>query len=164
MTLGGGLHIILLSMALKSTDKVILLVEDNEDDVFLTEMALKQAGCENPLLVVTDGQEAVDYLSGTGQFADREKFPFPSLILLDLKLPYRTGLEVLQWMREQRQLPGTFVAVLTSSNEPSDLKKAYDLGAKTYLVKPPTPQMLYDIIKQFKLDWLTLPPAPNRQP
>ena len=135
-------------------DKIILLVEDNEDDVFLTEAALKQAGCENPVHVVTDGQEAVDYLSGKGYFADREKFPFPSLIVLDLKLPYRSGLEILAWMRSTEMLGRATVAVLTGSNEPSDLKKAYELGSNTYLVKPPTPQMIYDIVKQFKLDWL----------
>lgn len=144
-----------------ATDKVILLVEDNEDDVFLTETALKQAGCENPLHVVTDGQEAVDYLSGTGEFGDRRKYPFPSLVLLDLKLPYRSGLDVLAWMGKQELLANMFVAVLTGSNEPSDLKTAYELGAKTYLVKPPTPQMLYDIIKQFKLDWLRCNATPS---
>src|SRR5262245_36121697 len=135
-------------------EKVILLIEDNEDDVFFAQLALKEAGVQNPLHVVTDGQEAVQYLSGTGRFADREKFPFPSLIFLDLKLPYRSGLEILAWMRQHKELPETFVAILTSSNEPKDLKAAYDLGAKTYLVKPPSPQLIYDIIATFKLDWL----------
>ena len=138
----------------KDADRVILLVEDNEDDVFLTEMALKQAGCANPLHVVRDGQEAAEYLSGAGKFADREKFPFPGLILLDIKLPYRSGLEILTWMREEGYLPKTFVAVLTGSNAPSDLRAAYDLGTNTYLVKPLTPQMIHDIVKTFKLDWL----------
>jgi CheY-like chemotaxis protein len=140
---------------------VILLVEDDEDDVFFAEMTLKQAGCTNPLHVVRDGQEAVDYLSGTGQFADRDKFPFPSLILLDLKLPYRSGLEILDWMRQEGLLTRTTIAVLTGSNEPNDLKRAYDFGANTYLVKPPTPQMIYDIVKQFKLEWLTCNAAPS---
>ena len=108
-------------------------------------------------------EKAFDYLRGAGQFADREKFPFPSLVLLDLKLPYRHGLEILEWLRQQKDLPQPFVAVLTGSNEPSDLKKAYDLGGNTYLVKPPSAQMIYDIITQFKLDWLKCKalPAPK---
>lgn len=134
--------------------KMILLVEDNEDDVFLMDLALKEAGVENCRYVARDGQEAVDYLSGKGEFGDRERFPFPGLILLDLKLPYRSGLDILQWMRAEPGLPKTVVAVLTSSNEPRDLQKAYDLGAKTYLVKPPTAQMIYDIAESLNLDWL----------
>jgi CheY-like chemotaxis protein len=135
-------------------EKAILLVEDNEDDVFFAQLALKDAGVQNPLHVVTDGKEALRYLSGMGQFADREKFPFPSLILLDLKLPYRSGLDILAWMRQKNELPETFVAVLTSSNEPKDLKAAHDLGAKTYVVKPPTPQLIYNLVRTFKLAWL----------
>lgn len=138
----------------RHAERVILLVEDNEDDVFLTQMALKRANVQNPLHVARHGLEAVDYLSGKGRFADRERFPFPSLILLDLKLPYRSGLGILEWMGQEGLLPRTFVAVLTGSSEPSDLKSAYALGAKTYLVKPPTPQMLCDVIETFKLDWL----------
>lgn len=141
-------------MAAPDPEQGILLVEDNEDDVFLTEMALKSAGVINQMRVVRHGQEAVDYLSGAGQFANREQFPFPGLVLLDLKLPYRSGLEVLAWLREQASLPATTVVVLTSSNEPKDLNLAYELGAKTYLVKPPTPQMIYDIVNSLKLDWL----------
>jgi CheY-like chemotaxis protein len=146
----------------KGEDKVILLVEDNDDDIFLTQIALKKAGCQNPLHVVTDGLEAVEYLGGTGKFTDREKYPFPSLVLLDLKLPYRSGLEILAWMRSMGLFARTTVAVLTGSNEPSDLKKAYDLGASTYLVKPPTPQTIHDIKKAFKLEWLRCDATPSR--
>lgn len=138
----------------EDADRVILLVEDNEDDVFLTETALRQAGCANPLHVVRDGQEALDYLSGAGKFADREKFPFPGLILLDLKLPYRSGLDILTWLGREGHLSKTFVAVLSGSNEPSDRRAAYELGTNTYLVKPPTPHMIQDIVRTFKLEWL----------
>lgn len=137
------------------SDKVILLVEDNEDDVFLTEKAFAKAGCDNAVHVVTDGEQAVQYLSGEGRFADRKKHPFPSLVLLDLKLPYRSGLEILSWMRSEGMLARTTVAVLTSSNEPNDLKSAYELGTNTYLVKPPTPQTIHDIKRAFRLDWLS---------
>lgn len=142
-------------------EKIILLVEDNEDDVFLTEMAFAKAGCKNTMRVVTDGEEAVNYLAGEGKYADREEHPFPSLILLDLKLPYRSGLEILSWMRTNGMLGKATVAVLTSSNEPSDLKSAYELGTNTYLVKPPKPGDIHDIKRAFRLDWLNCnePPA-----
>lgn len=138
----------------EGSNKIILLVEDNEDDVFLTEKAFSKAGCNVSWRIVTDGDEAISYLAGEGKFADRNEYPFPGLILLDLKLPYRSGLEILRWMRENDMLGKTTVAVLTSSNEPSDLKRAYELGTNTYLVKPPTPQTIHDIKKAFKLDWL----------
>ena len=140
-----------------NSENIILLVEDYEDDVFLTEMAFQSAGVKNRMLVARDGQEAVEYFSGAGQFANRERFPYPALVLLDIKLPYRDGFEVLAWLREQTHLPRTTVVVLTGSNEPRDLKAAYDLGAKTYLVKPPTPQMIYDIARTFNLDWINAP-------
>jgi CheY-like chemotaxis protein len=141
-------------MATAAVGNVILLVEDNEDDVFLLENALTMAEVKSRLQVVRDGQEALHYLSGTAQFADRQRFPFPSLILLDLKLPYRSGLDILAWMRQETNLPSTIVVVLTSSDEPADLKSAYGLGANTYLVKPPTAPMICDIVTAFKLDWV----------
>jgi CheY-like chemotaxis protein len=141
-------------MSTSATRNVILLVEDNEDDVFLMENALAMAEVKARLEVVRDGQEALHYLSGTAQFADRERFPFPSVILLDLKLPYRSGLDILAWMRQETNLPSAIVVVLTSSDEPADLKTAYGLGANTYLVKPPTVSMICDILTTFKLDWL----------
>jgi CheY-like chemotaxis protein len=114
------------------------------------------------LTASSDGWRGGRKLCGwRGKFADRQKHPFPSLILLDLKLPYRSGLEILTWMRSNDMLGKATVAVLTSSNEPNDLKRAYELGTNTYLVKPPTPQTIYDIKRAFKLDWLScekLPP------
>ena len=147
----------------KDTEKVILLVEDNEDDAFFTQRAIQQAGVQNRLLLVRDGEEALDYLGGTGKFAERDKFPFPGLVLLDLKLPYYSGLEILAWLREKSLLAQTTVAVLTSSNEPSDLKRAYELGTTTYLVKPPSPKMIHDLIKTFKLDWLRCNADPRHE-
>jgi CheY-like chemotaxis protein len=141
-------------MSNPATGNVILLVEDNEDDVFLMQNALAMAEVKTRLEVVRDGQEALHYLSGTAGFTDRARFPFPGLILLDLKLPYRSGLDILAWMRQEANLPPAIVVVLTSSDEPADLKTAYGLGANTYLVKPPTASMICDIVTAFKLDWL----------
>jgi CheY-like chemotaxis protein len=137
-----------------TTQRALLLVEDNEDDVFLMRRALKGAHVINPLYVVEDGQEAVDYLSGTGKFADREKYPLPAVVFLDLKLPYISGHDVLAWIRRQKELDGLVVIVLTSSNEASDLSRCYALGANSYVVKPPTPEQLEELSKAFKWYWL----------
>lgn len=137
------------------SDKVILLVEDNEDDVFLMKRAFQAAGINNPIYVVEDGDSAMNYLLGNGKFTDRNAFPYPSVVFLDLKLPYSSGLEVLQWKTEHPELPPTIFIVVTSSNQPKDLSAAYRLGASSYIVKPPTAEQLMDIVKAFRLYWLT---------
>jgi len=137
-----------------TTSAAILLVEDNEDDVFLMKRAVHAAGIVNPLHIVEDGQQAIDYLSGNGVFAARDKYPVPAIVFLDLKLPIKGGLQVLEWIRTQKQLEGLVVVVLTSSNEPSDLRDAYKLGANSYVVKPPTAAQLIDLTKAFKWYWL----------
>jgi CheY-like chemotaxis protein len=131
-----------------------LLVDDNEDDVFLMERAIKDAGIKNPMFVVDDGAKAIDYLSGSGAFSDRDKFPLPAVVFLDLKLPYKSGHEVLEWIRQQPELSTLVVVVLTSSNQPSDIRRCYSLGANSYLVKPPTPDQLVDLAKSFRWYWL----------
>ncbi len=137
-----------------TTHRAILLVEDNEDDVFLMKRALKAARVMNPLYVVEDGQEAVDYLGGAGKFANRESYPLPAVVFLDLKLPLISGHDVLAWIRRQYALESVVVIVLTSSNEASDLSRCYALGANSYLVKPPTPEQLEELAKAFKWYWL----------
>jgi CheY-like chemotaxis protein len=137
-----------------TTHRAILLVEDNEDDVFLMKRALQGASVTNPLLVVEDGQAAIDYLSGAGQYHDRTNHPLPAIVFLDLKLPFKSGHEVLAWIREQPELQGLIVVVLTSSGEPSDLSKSYQLGANSYVVKPPTAPQLLEMAKAFKWYWL----------
>ena len=136
------------------SDHKILLVEDNEDDAFLMKRALKEAGVVNPLVHVEDGKEAIDYLQGEGKFADRDAYPIPAVVFLDLKLPLKTGHEVLAWIRKQEELKSVVVVVMTSSNEPSDLSKSYELGANSYVVKPPTPEQLKAMALAFKWYWL----------
>lgn len=137
-----------------TTSGAILLVEDNEDDVFLMQRALKGAGIINKLYVAEDGRQAVDYLSGNGEYSDRAVHPLPSVVFLDLKLPMMRGHDVLAWIRQQPQLKDLVVVVLTSSSEPTDLKEAYRLGANSYVVKPPTADQLLDLAKAFKWYWL----------
>jgi CheY-like chemotaxis protein len=114
----------------------ILLVEDSSDDVFFMERAMKAAGFSTPLQIAKDGKSALDYLSGINGYGDRQKFPLPSLVLLDLKLPHVLGLDVLKWIRSQSDLQVLPVIVLTSSGERSDLERAYRLGANSFMVKP----------------------------
>jgi CheY-like chemotaxis protein len=121
---------------------MMLLVEDNPDDVFLMQAALEKAGIDNPLHTVADAETAIDYLSGTGAFADRDAYPLPAVLFLDLKLPRKSGHDVLAWMRKQDHLKGVVVLVLTGSDDLSDVNKSYALGANGYLRKPPTPDQL----------------------
>ena len=136
------------------TNRAILLIDDNEDDRFLMNRALKSASVVNPLYVAEDGQEAVDYLGGTGKFADRDSYPMPAVVFLDLKLPFVSGHDVLTWIRQQKDLESLVVIVLTSSNEARDVSRCYALGANSYLVKPPAPDQLEDLAKAFKSYWL----------
>lgn len=137
-----------------TTKGTILLVEDNKDDVFLMKRALQSARFSNPVVVLETGPEAMDYLSGAGQYADRDSYPMPAVVFLDLKLPFLYGHEVLAWIRKQRELESLVVIVLTSSNEARDLSRCYSLGANSYLVKPPTAEQLVALAKAFKWRWL----------
>ncbi len=146
---------------MSSSQSVILLAEDEANDVFLMQRAFAKAKLINPVQVVSDGEMALSYLKGVGEFHDREKFPLPMLILLDLKLPRRSGLEVLAWIRDQeppiRRIP---VVVLTSSKQSNDVNRAYELGANSYLVKPVAFEGLLDMVKALEMYWFIM----NEQP
>jgi two-component system response regulator len=129
-------------------------VEDEENDVFFMQEAMKKAGVSNPIRVASDGQQAIDYFKGAGKFANREEFPMPCLVVLDLKLPYVMGLDVLKWIRQQAQVPA-IVVILTSSKEEEDIATAYRWGANAYLCKPSDTTKLQDMAKSIKDFWLT---------
>ena len=134
--------------------KTILQIEDDSNDVFFFQRAMEKAGVANPIQVARDGQEAIDYLQGVGKFADREQFPLPALILLDLKLPLVMGLDVLKWIRQEAGLTVPIV-LLTASAQESDIAAAYCLGANGFLVKPSQSSVLVDIAKAIQNFWLT---------
>ena len=145
--------------------KTILQVEDDPNDVFFLQKAMKKVGVANPIQVAKDGQQAIDYLQGAGRFADREKFPFPCLVLLDLKLPYVMGLDVLKWIRQRSGLE-LVVVLLTASGEDADIAAAYRLGANGFLVKPTQASKLVEMAKAIKDFWLThntLPQEPHTE-
>jgi CheY-like chemotaxis protein len=139
----------------------ILVVEDNPDDLFAVQRALRKAKIENPVEVVTDGQSAIEYLEGTGIYADREAHPIPVLVLLDLKLPRVDGFEVLSWIRAQPALDDVVVVMLTSSDEDRDHRRAYSLGARSYLVKPPTAEALLQLTASLASLWGRSPDQPT---
>ena len=115
----------------------ILLVEDDLNDIFLVKRAFKMAHIDNPLQVVTDGEEAVDYLRGQGKYADRQVFPLPRLVVMDIKMPRLTGFDVLDWIkRADRPIRLIPVVIVSSSDNPADINRAYDLGANAYMIKP----------------------------
>ena|ERR1700722_5866875 len=131
---------------------MILLVEDTEDDVFIMRQVLKKLPLKYRMHLAEDGRQALDYLQGIGKYADRAIYPFPSIIFLDLKLPKVNGFEVLTWISERpiiREIP---VVMLTSSPEPSDRERAARLGAKTFLVKPPTAEVLIEAFKLIRTE------------
>lgn len=131
----------------------VLLIEDNRDDVFLMERAVKKSTLPWQLQVVTDGQQALDFFAGVGQFADRHLFPLPELVFLDLKLPYVSGFEILMAMQSDQEHKKIPVVILTSSPEERDQQRALELGAKTYLIKPPDREILQKIAEG---EWASL--------
>ena len=141
---------------MKSENQPILLVEDEENDVFLIKYAFEMAEVSNPIQVVIDGQQAIDYLSGAGQYADRNAFPFPCLLLLDLKLPVRIGYDVLRWIQNQPHLQSLITIVLTSSDDIQDIDESYRLGARSFLVKPVSVDKRLEMARAIKAYWLEL--------
>ena len=139
---------------------VIMLVEDNPDDEELAIRALKQSNVANEVVVARDGVEALDYLFGRGAFAGRARLPRPKLILLDLKLPKLTGLEVLKAVRAAPALKRLVVVMLTSSKEERDLVEAYDSGVNSYVVKPVNFEQLMDSLARLTQYWLSINQLP----
>ncbi len=131
----------------------VLIVDDEENDAFFLKDALRKAGILSPIQTVANGRLALDYLSGSGDFADRRNYPLPSVVFLDLKLPQVNGLEILKWIREEPSLPSMVVVVLTSSSLDEDIDRAYRLGANSYVVKPSSREKLVAIVKDFGNWW-----------
>ena len=141
-------------------EKNILLVEDNPDDVTLTERALKKSHILNKLVVAKDGVEALDYLFCTGSWAKRDVSNLPEVILLDLKLPKIDGLEVLKRIRADNRTKLLPVVILTSSKEEKDLIAGYTLGANSYIRKPVNFNQFVEAVRQLGLYWLVLNETP----
>ena len=143
-----------------SYNSTILLVEDDPGDIFRIQRAFRKANLAASLQVVTDGEKAIHYLSGQDPYQDRDRYPLPVLMLLDLKLPRYSGFEVLSWLRTESNLKQLPVVVLTSSDYQQDIDRAYQVGANSYLAKPPGPDALLEMVQTVGLYWSVL----NRPP
>ncbi|HXU78956.1 MAG TPA: response regulator [Methylomirabilota bacterium] len=143
---------------------VILLVEDREDDVVIIRRAFSKGNILNPLFVVRNGDDAIAYLSGQEKYSNRQEYPLPDLILLDLKMPGKDGFDVLRWLRKQPGLNTLRVVVLTSSEELKDVNLAYQLGANSFLVKPVDFENFVKVGQALRGYWLWLnkPPEAHR--
>jgi len=139
----------------------ILHVEDDENDVMLQQCAFQAAGLTNPIQVAANGQAAIDYLTLAAFGHQPETHPLPALVLLDLKLPVKSGFDVLQWIRQHSQLTALPVIVLTSSHAPSDIIRAYQLGASSFILKPLDHRDQIEMAKALKNWWFRFNLSPD---
>jgi CheY-like chemotaxis protein len=139
----------------------ILVVEDNEDHVFLLKHAFQKAEVTNPLQVASTGEDAIAYLEGTGKYSDWQEFPLPAIVLLDLKLPGLSGFDVLKSIRQHPGLKALRVAMLTSSDFDHEIKMAYELGANAFFTKPINLETQIEMAKVFWTHWLQFTQAPK---
>jgi CheY-like chemotaxis protein len=140
---------------------IILLVEDDAGDAALIRHAFEKNGVLNPIQHVSSGDTALAFLAGVNEYADRITYPLPVLILLDLKLPGMSGLELLRWLRTQRDIRRIPVVVLTTDDHPQTVNSAYDAGANSYLVKPGDRSHVIAMVKQVQQYWLRLNESPR---
>jgi CheY-like chemotaxis protein len=143
--------------------KAILLVEDSPDDEIIFKHLMLRSGLTNPVMVVRDGDEAIDYLKGEGRFVDRKMHPLPVAVLLDIRMPRLNGYEVLKWIKAQERLRDLLVVVLTRFGSTHEIKQAYDLGANSFLTKPITQMDLENLIAHFRDIWIRSP-AKSEEP
>jgi CheY-like chemotaxis protein len=132
----------------------ILVAEDFEHDIVLLRLAFQRACIVNPVIVVRDGSEVIACLRGRGAFGDREKFPAPGILFLDLKMPRMDGFQVLEWLQPHPQFHDLLVVVLTARCELRDINQAYALGAHSYLVKPCLPAELQNLARCHSRHWV----------
>lgn len=137
------------------------MAEDQEDYVVLIKLAFQQAAILNPLFVVWNGEEAINYLKGTGKYANRAEYPLPDLFLLDLRMPRVDGFQVLEWVRRQPGLKGLRILALTSSHLIRDVNRAYELGANSFLVKPLDFENIIALARLIQEFWLTTSKTPE---
>ena len=140
--------------------RAILIVEDESADAALLLRGFEKAEVLNPVIHLSNGDEALRYLAGKDKYADRNQYPLPALMLLDLKLPGMTGIQLLQWMRIQGEVKRIPVVVLTSNEDPKTINDAYDLGANSYLVKPGNPAEIAKMVQTIQRYWIKLNEPP----
>ena len=133
--------------------KVVLALEDDENDRFFIERAFKDNNFDGKLIMLENGQDGIDYVSGTGPYADRQRYPLPDIVLTDLKMPRVSGMEFLRWMKQHTDFRSIPVIVLSASGQERDVQEAYCHGANAYLVKPSAPPERRELIGQLLAFW-----------
>ena len=136
------------------TTSVIMLVDDSEDDMELMRLAFKKAGIRNAIVEMRGGESAIEYLSGEDGYADRRHFPLPCFIVVDLKMPGVDGFDLLEWLRGQPAFAHVPTIVLTASNHEEDEKRAHELGAWAYFVKPNGLDDLVKLVREMNEGWI----------
>jgi CheY-like chemotaxis protein len=137
-----------------SRGRVILIADDNPDDLLLLQRAFERVGVINPIQQVRSGGDAIAYLNGDREFSDRNLYPFPGILLLDLRMPHGDGFEVLEWIRNKSLGKGLLIVILSKLGEMKNINRAYALGANSFLVKPGDPLELEQLIRSFSDYWL----------
>ena len=150
-----------LPWSMEDAVETVLHVEDDEDDISLLERAFGRTGFPHRLQTVKSGDDAIAYLSGDGQYADRQEFPLPTLLLLDIKLPRKDGFEVLDWIRHHPKLAPLRVIMLTGSPRAEDVTRAYRMGVNSYVLKPVGASALSDILSAIGIHWLQHSKVPD---
>ena len=141
-------------------EQYVLMAEDDENDVAFARRAFAQMEIAALLHVVEDGQEAIDFLSGAGKYSDRNPQQLPSLLMLDLKMPRKTGMDVLKWIREQERLQTVPVIIFSSSVHPAEVEAAYRVGANAFVTKPSGSPERTELVRMIKGFWLTFNQVP----
>jgi CheY-like chemotaxis protein len=140
----------------------VLIAEDNEDDALFLGRAFRKIGLKNPVQILTDGGEVMKYLKAEGKYADRQKHPFPGVLFLDIKMPRVSGFQVLEWLREHPECRVIPTMIFSSSSQPQDVTRAYQIGANAYFVKPNTLEELQEMLQYAYEFWARCakPPVP----
>jgi CheY-like chemotaxis protein len=133
----------------------ILVAEDDPNDALLIKRAFTKCGIPNPVFIVSDGEEAIAYLSGVGKYSDRLEYPVPDFFITDLKMPRKTGFDVLEWLRGNENYALLPAIVLSSSKQPEDIRRAYTLNANSYFTKPADFAHLQELLKKIYDYWLS---------
>jgi two-component system response regulator len=145
------------------SNQVILLVEDNPDDVLLTQCALRKGNVMNMMVVASDGEEAIDYFTCAGNYTERNPCEVPAVVLLDLKLPKIDGLQVLAWMRAHEETRHIPVVVLTVSKDEEDVVRSYQLGVNSFIRKPVDFPEFTEVVRRLGLYWVLLNVFPSEE-
>jgi DNA-binding response OmpR family regulator len=142
---------------------VVLAAEDEESDALILRMAFQRARLPSRLVVVPDGEDVIEYLAGTGRYADRSANPAPGLLLLDLKMPRMNGIDVLQWMASRNEFQALPTVVLSSSPDETDIRRAREAGARDYFIKPHSLTEFVALLQALTTRWLR-PDGPDGSP